>query len=107
MAITKSADPLTVTAGSILTYTVVIKNNGPSDAISIRLVDNLPTEVTLLGDVGIVRSGYISVPVSCLGAVCETSLMQYSKVDHLYTAHSRWNPADSEPACLHQYGDCL
>ncbi len=75
LAIAKYADPPVVTAGEMLTYTVVVSNQGPSDGISLRLVDNLPVETALLGDVSISRSSLISVPVTCLGAVCETSLI--------------------------------
>ena len=40
-----SADP--VIAGDILTYTVIITNNGPATAINVTLSDTLPSEVGL------------------------------------------------------------
>ncbi len=48
-AITKEADlsiaktgPATATAGGMLTYTVTVTNNGPSDASNVVVTDNLP-----------------------------------------------------------------
>lgn len=68
LAIAKFADPPIVTAGAGLTYTVVVSNLGPSDGVSVRLVDNLPVEATQIGDVSASRSTLINVPATCLGA---------------------------------------
>jgi uncharacterized repeat protein (TIGR01451 family) len=48
LAVTKtdSIDP--VAAGAQLTYTVIVSNNGPSDATSVELTDTLPDEVTFV-----------------------------------------------------------
>jgi uncharacterized repeat protein (TIGR01451 family) len=35
-----------VTAGTSLTYTIIVTNNGPSDAASVTLTDDLPDELT-------------------------------------------------------------
>ena len=54
-AVTTSADlvvtktsPASVTAGSNLTYTLSVTNNGPSDAASISLTDTLPAETSFV-----------------------------------------------------------
>jgi uncharacterized repeat protein (TIGR01451 family) len=92
LAIAKFAEPADVQAGAILTYTVVISNRGPSDGVSVRLVDNLPPETVLLGDVTVQRSSLIGVPVTCLGTVCETSLMQVGE-SITFTLRTLVNPA--------------
>ncbi len=46
LQITKSDDPDPVTAGSALTYTLVVTNHGPSPAINVVVTDPLPSEVT-------------------------------------------------------------
>ena len=46
LAITKSDGANTYTATNPLTYTVVVTNNGPSDAVGVRVVDNIPPQIT-------------------------------------------------------------
>ena len=46
LAVTKSDAPDPVTAGTDLSYTLVVKNNGPQDASSVALSDDLPTGTT-------------------------------------------------------------
>lgn len=48
VAVVKTASPSPVFAGEILTYTLVVSNNGPSDAQAVVLTDVLPAEITLL-----------------------------------------------------------
>ncbi|NIL98397.1 MAG: DUF11 domain-containing protein, partial [Planctomycetales bacterium] len=43
---TDSVDP--VTAGEALTYTIVVRNHGPSDAQDVVMIDDLPDEVTFV-----------------------------------------------------------
>ncbi len=45
MSVSKTADSPTVTVGSLLTYTVIVTNDGP-DAASAIVTDTLPTELT-------------------------------------------------------------
>jgi uncharacterized repeat protein (TIGR01451 family) len=46
LAITKTAVPNPVAAGNSLSYTIVVTNNGPSDASGVTVTDVLPGEVT-------------------------------------------------------------
>jgi uncharacterized repeat protein (TIGR01451 family) len=45
LSLTKTA-PVTATAGTALTYTLTVRNDGPSQATGVRLTDTLPTGVT-------------------------------------------------------------
>jgi uncharacterized repeat protein (TIGR01451 family) len=44
--LTGTGPPLTVTAGSTITYTISVQNTGPSDAQNVALTDTLPTGVS-------------------------------------------------------------
>ncbi len=44
LALTKSDDPDPVLAGSLLTYTIVVQNAGPSHAPAVQVVDTLPSD---------------------------------------------------------------
>ena len=46
LAVTKSDSPDPVTAGTDLTYTLGVKNNGPQDATNVALSDDLPAGTT-------------------------------------------------------------
>lgn len=48
LAVTKTAAPNPVVAGSHLTYTITITNNGPDGATGVKLRDTLPPRVTLV-----------------------------------------------------------
>ncbi|MCI0379621.1 MAG: DUF11 domain-containing protein [Gemmataceae bacterium] len=48
LAVIKTDTPDPVIAGTNLTYTVTVTNNGPSDAQSVDLTDTLPAEVTFV-----------------------------------------------------------
>ena len=45
LSVTKTASPSAVLSGEILTYTVVVSNDGPSDAANVVLSDTLPAEI--------------------------------------------------------------
>jgi uncharacterized repeat protein (TIGR01451 family)/CSLREA domain-containing protein len=48
LSVTKSDDPDPVMAGSDLTYTITVTNNGPNAATIVTLTDTLPTGVTFV-----------------------------------------------------------
>ncbi len=45
LSIVKTADPVTATAGSRLSYNILVSNNGPSDAQDVEVTDVLPAEL--------------------------------------------------------------
>ncbi len=45
LAITKSDGSNTYAANNPITYTIVVTNSGPSDALGVRVVDNIPPQV--------------------------------------------------------------
>ena len=65
LVLSKSDSPDPVLAGEILTYTLVVENQGPSDAESVVVVDDLPAELAL-----------VSASVTKEGALCEDSTCQ-------------------------------
>ncbi len=48
LEISKTADHDPVTAGELLTYTLVITNNGPGSAVDVEVVDALPNGLSLI-----------------------------------------------------------
>jgi|GEM_PF-759971 len=48
LSVTKSDNPDPVMAGSDLTYTITVTNNGPNTATTVTLTDTLPTGVTFI-----------------------------------------------------------
>ena len=48
LALTKTASPAQVAAGGTVTYTIVVTNNGTSDAVNAVLKDALPTGLTVV-----------------------------------------------------------
>jgi uncharacterized repeat protein (TIGR01451 family) len=63
LAVSKSAQPSPVTAGQLVTYTVLVTNSGPSDAANVTVYDLLPagfSHVSSVADGG----------AFCLGSGC-------------------------------------
>jgi uncharacterized repeat protein (TIGR01451 family) len=48
LATTKTATPTTVTAGTNVTYSITVTNNGPSDAQNVQVNDQLPSNETFV-----------------------------------------------------------
>jgi uncharacterized repeat protein (TIGR01451 family)/fimbrial isopeptide formation D2 family protein/LPXTG-motif cell wall-anchored protein len=48
IVVTKAADPSTVTAGTNVTFTIAVSNDGPSDADAVAIVDPMPTGLSLV-----------------------------------------------------------
>ena len=59
VAVTKNGAPATVAAGSNITWTIVVTNNGPADATNVTLHDALPANTTF------VSLGQTGAPWSC------------------------------------------
>ena len=64
LAVTKTASSLYVLAGGLVTFTIVVTNNGPSPVNSVSLADLLPTGLTLVS----VKSsqGFCGAGINCL-----------------------------------------
>ncbi len=58
--ISKSANASSLVVGQAITYTVVVRNNGPSDAIGATVHDVLPAEITGLSLVSCTSTGTAS-----------------------------------------------
>jgi uncharacterized repeat protein (TIGR01451 family) len=61
LSITKSASPITGTAGLPLTYSLVVRNFGPSTATGVAVTDTLPANVQFVSATGGTCSGTSSV----------------------------------------------
>ncbi len=48
LSITKLSDPATVDAGTQLTYTIIVTNNGPAKATDVRVLDALPESTSFV-----------------------------------------------------------
>ncbi|MGV6852907.1 MAG: IPTL-CTERM sorting domain-containing protein [bacterium] len=77
LSITKSDDIDPIVAGNTLTYTISVSNNGPSDAQSVSVTDNLPTGVTLASTHGCSEDPN-GVPSCSLGSLASGSSSQYT-----------------------------
>jgi uncharacterized repeat protein (TIGR01451 family) len=61
LAVVKTG-PTTATAGSNVTYTITVTNNGPSDAQTVTMMDALPTGLTRVSEVQITGpDGFVDV----------------------------------------------
>lgn len=77
LTITKSDSPDPVTAGELLTYTITITNNGPSDALNVQVADTLPAGVTFVSTNGCTEDPN-GVPTCTLGTIAASSSAQYT-----------------------------
>jgi uncharacterized repeat protein (TIGR01451 family) len=58
LAVTKTG-PATVTAGTDITYTISVTNNGPSDAQSVTLTDSVPANTTFVSNTQTSGTGFL------------------------------------------------
>ncbi|MFC7486872.1 hypothetical protein ACOCJ7_11585 [Knoellia sp. CPCC 206453] len=66
LSVTKVDTPDPILAGRTVTWTVDVRNNGPSTATQVKLVDALPDEVTFVSasaTAGTATCSYVAVPV--------------------------------------------
>ena len=73
----QKSGPATVIAGTMVTYTIVTTNTGPSVARSVNIVDYLPTGVNLQS-INVIRSG--SGLDFCGGATCQLGNVAVAEV---------------------------
>jgi uncharacterized repeat protein (TIGR01451 family) len=52
VSVTDSPDPIIAGLGTLLTYAITVRNNGPSDAVGIEVSDVLPADVTFVSATG-------------------------------------------------------
>jgi len=76
LSITKSGDPDPVTAGQMLTYTIIISNAGPSDATNVMATDILPPGVTFVSTSGCAEDPN-GMPNCGLGTISTGGSKQY------------------------------
>jgi uncharacterized repeat protein (TIGR01451 family) len=77
MSVNKTDNPDPVAEGQTLTYMVVVKNNGPSDAASVSLNELIPSAVTFVSAAPVPQGSCSgSGPVTCnLGSVVSGSVV--------------------------------
>jgi len=74
---TDSSDP--VLAGSVLTYTVLVLNNGPSDALDVVVADTLPAGVAFVSTNGCAEDPS-GIPTCTLGTITATEFAVFEVV---------------------------
>jgi len=74
---TDSSDP--VLAGNVLTYTVLVFNNGPSTALDVVVTDTLPSGVTFVSTSGCVEDSG-GIPTCTLGTITATEFAEFEVV---------------------------
>ncbi len=77
LTITKSDSVDPVVAGTALSYTVTVQNNGPSDAAGVAVADTLPAGVTFVSTTGCAEDP-AGVPTCTLGALVAGASAQYT-----------------------------
>jgi trimeric autotransporter adhesin len=59
-----TSTPATAAPGSTITYTVLARNNGPLDATTVRVVDNIPDGIRVLTAVSSDNTDTVTIPAS-------------------------------------------
>ena len=68
LTVSKDDGAVTVTPGSLLTYTVVVSNSGDAAAAGVRLTDTLPAGVGLVATDGVTATGLVAWAIGDLPA---------------------------------------
>lgn len=82
LSVVQTANAATANAGSNLTYTLAVTNDGPSDASNVVVVDDLPDGVTIVSAVSTVgtvtqtanANGEVSVAIGTLNAAATATI---------------------------------
>ncbi|MBM4467094.1 MAG: DUF11 domain-containing protein, partial [Chloroflexi bacterium] len=78
LSVTKTAEPDTAVPGTLLTYEVTVRNNGPDFAPNVVVTDVLPTEVTYLDDTDSCVENPVGTLVCSLGDLAAYSSRTFS-----------------------------
>ena len=78
LSITMSDFPDPVQAGQTLTYTITVTNNGPDDALNVRVTNTLPAGVTFVSTSGCLNDITGGVPSCFLGECQAGDSVQYT-----------------------------
>ena len=105
LGVIKSVSPDTVAAGSNLTFTIDVTNEGPSEATGVTVTDTLPAGVTLVSAPGCSGSATLSCTVGTLapGATAQFTVVvavpagAADGIDLTNTADVAGNETDPEP----------
>ncbi|MBN1643012.1 MAG: DUF11 domain-containing protein, partial [Anaerolineae bacterium] len=92
LQLTKSGDPADTTiAGTVLTYTLQVRNAGSSDAEDVTLTDQLPEEVTFLSATGPVSPTLVGSELEwALGTLVNGAAQTYVVVVEVHSDASGW-----------------
>ena len=77
LSITKSDNPDPVEAGDLLTYTLMVENTGPDEAVNVVVSDDLPTGVTFVSTAGC-NEDPNGVPTCSLGSIPAGGIASYT-----------------------------
>ena len=65
IAVTKTASPSTINVGETSTFTIVVRNNGPSTATAVGLDDPIPAGLTQVGNASTTQGSCVAGLVTC------------------------------------------
>jgi uncharacterized repeat protein (TIGR01451 family) len=90
-----TGSPSPVTAGTNLTYTITVTNNGPSDAQNVQLTDTIPANTTFVSESQ--TSGptftFTNPPVGDIGTISGTTATLAAGASATFTVVVRVSPS--------------